>query len=65
MTATFDYKKCTRCGKCYEQCPLDVIALDSEGSPYVKYPDECQLCFICQGECPAKAILVKIPLAFW
>jgi len=65
MTATFDYGKCTRCGTCYNLCPLDVIVKDEAGKPCVKYPDECQLCFICQEECPEKAIHVKIPLAFW
>ena len=66
MTAEFDYEKCTSCKRCYELCPLDIIAWDEEENrPYVKYPDECQLCFICQVECPAKAIKVKIPLAFW
>ncbi len=44
----------------------DIIAWDGEEDrPYVKYPGECQLCFICQVECPAKAVKVKIPLAFW
>jgi NAD-dependent dihydropyrimidine dehydrogenase PreA subunit len=43
-----------------------IIAWDEEDNrPYIKYPDECQLCFICQVEYPAKAIKVKIPLAFW
>lgn len=65
MTATFDYKKCTKCGLCYSNCPLDIIALDNEDNPYVKYPDECQLCFICQTDCPVNAVKVKIPLAFW
>ena len=65
MTATFDYGKCTRCGTCYSLCPLDVIVVGEDGRPSVRYPDECQLCFICQEECPARAIHVKIPLAFW
>ena len=50
------------------ESPLDkyIIAWDEEDNrPYIKYPDECQLCFICQVECPAKAIKVKISLAFW
>jgi NAD-dependent dihydropyrimidine dehydrogenase PreA subunit len=54
-----------RCGTCYSLCPLDVIVKDGDGKPSVRYPDECQLCFICQEECPVKAIHVKIPLAFW
>ncbi len=66
MTAKFDYEKCASCRRCYELCPLDIIAWDEEENrPYAKYPDECQLCFICQTECPSKAIKVKIPLAFW
>jgi NAD-dependent dihydropyrimidine dehydrogenase PreA subunit len=66
MTATFDYEKCTKCRRCYELCPLDIIAWNEEKDvPYVKYPDECQLCFICQVECPSETIHVKIPLAFW
>ena len=64
MTAEFDRERCTGCGRCYELCPLDVIAWE-EGRPFVKYPDECQLCFICQVECPVEAVKVKIPIAFW
>lgn len=65
MTIEFDYEKCTGCKRCYELCPLDIIAWNDEGRPTVKYPDECQLCFICQEECPEKAVKVKVPLAFW
>jgi len=66
MTVKFDYDMCTRCRRCYELCPLDVIAWSEKGDrPYAKYPGECQLCFICQVECPVKAVKVKIPLAFW
>jgi len=65
MTAEFDYEKCTECKICFELCPLDIIAwCEEDYKPYMKYPAECQLCFICQVECPAKAIKVKIPLAF-
>ena len=65
MTAEFNYEKCTKCGICYDLCPLDVISLNEEEEPFVFYPDECQLCFICQVECPSEAVHVKIPLAFW
>ena len=65
MTATFNYDKCIKYKKCYNLCPLDIISWnEKENKPYVKYPNECQVCFICQVECPAKAINVKIPLAF-
>jgi len=26
MTAEFDYEKCNSCRRCYELCPLDIIA---------------------------------------
>lgn len=66
MTAHIDYRQCTGCKKCYEVCPLDVIAWDEEkGKPVVAYPDECQLCFICEVKCPAAAIKVKVPIIFW
>ena len=45
MTVKIDYELCTGCKKCYEVCPLDIIAWDKEESkPYLAYPDECQLC---------------------
>jgi len=51
---------------CHEVCPLDIIAWDDDKNlPYVAYPDECQLCFICQEECPDEAIKVKVPIIFW
>ena len=66
MTAKIDYELCSGCKKCYEVCPLDIIAWDEEKDlPYVAYPDECQLCFICQEECPDEAIEVKVPIIFW
>jgi NAD-dependent dihydropyrimidine dehydrogenase PreA subunit len=66
MTAEFDHEKCTKCRRCHELCPLDIIAWnEEEDKPYVSYPDECQLCFICQVECLVKAVKVKIPPAFW
>lgn len=66
MTAKIDYERCTGCRKCYEVCPLDIIDWDEEKSrPVITYPNECQLCFICQEECPAEAIKVRIPIIFW
>ena len=66
MTSKIDYRLCTGCKICYEVCPLDIIAWDNEKElPYNAYPDECQLCFICQEECPDEAIKVKVPIIFW
>ena len=66
MTAEINYGRCTGCGKCYEVCPLDIMAWDkTKDRPVNAYPRECQLCFICQEECPEDAIEVKIPIIFW
>ncbi len=66
MTVKIDFELCTGCKICYEVCPLDIIAWDEEkDKPYLTYPDECQLCFICQEECPDEAIKVKVPIIFW
>ena len=66
MTVSIDYERCSGCKRCYKLCPLDIIAWDEEkGRPYVAYPDECQLCFICQIECPEKAIEIRVPIIFW
>ena len=66
MSVRFDYKRCTGCKVCYEVCPLDILAWDEKANqPYMAYVEECQLCFICQVECPEDAIKVEIPIAFW
>ena len=66
MSAEINYEQCTGCMICYEVCPLDVMAWDDDKNlPIVAYPDECQLCFICQEECQDDAIEVKVPIIFW
>lgn len=55
-----DADKCTQCGICVEICPLDLIRLDEEGFPYLKY-DECWYCNACVYECPEEAIVLKLP----
>jgi NAD-dependent dihydropyrimidine dehydrogenase PreA subunit len=66
MSVKIAYEHCNGCKKCYKVCPLDIIAWDEEQSkPYLAYPHECQLCFICQEECPEEAIKVEVPIIFW
>ncbi len=64
--------KCTGCGVCAQQCPVESIDLFNERlakckATYVKYPqavpllfsinrDECIGCGICQGVCKAGAV---------
>jgi NAD-dependent dihydropyrimidine dehydrogenase PreA subunit len=39
-----------------DSCPVDVWRKDEQGYPVVTYPDDCQKCFLCQGDCPLGAI---------
>jgi len=66
MIVNVDSKKCIGCRCCYDVCPLDVFVWDKQSKrPVVVYEEECQMCFICQEECPADAVHIRIPIAFW
>ena len=54
----FDYDKCIRCGMCRDVCSCDVIAIDEEKKPYIRYKEECCLCLYCMKDCPAGAITI-------
>jgi len=46
--------KCTTCGACKPECPVDAI---SEGNPkYIIDPDTCISCGACSPACPSEAI---------
>lgn len=56
---TIDYGVCNGCLKCIEACPVDVLRLNPEtGKPLVRYPDDCQVCFFCQDDCPGHCLTV-------
>ena len=58
-----DYRFCSGCGRCYEDCPMDVFGWDEERKmPTVAYPGECRFCLTCEFGCPEIAIDVGIPL---
>jgi len=44
-------KLCIQCGRCHEACPLDAIAQDHDGSPYI-----CYHCGQCVKFCPQGCI---------
>lgn len=49
--------KCTGCGICVESCPMDVLRLDPKKKrAVIAYPEDCQVCHLCQHFCPAGAI---------
>ncbi len=45
-------EKCSRCGKCAENCPAEAIILD----PYPKWVKDCDRCYLCDLYCPEQAI---------
>lgn len=57
-----DKEKCISCGKCAKYCPRDVLRMDDEGHPYMKYRDDCWYCDVCTYICPTEALhLEEIP----
>ena len=50
---------CKGCGLCAAFCPTGVLALDSEGHPYVVAADQCTACHWCDTHCPDLAIVVN------
>jgi NAD-dependent dihydropyrimidine dehydrogenase PreA subunit len=49
---------CTGCGVCVEVCPTDVLRLDAAGTAYAAWLEDCQVCFLCEFDCPWEAIRV-------
>ncbi|KPL03161.1 MAG: 4Fe-4S ferredoxin [candidate division Zixibacteria bacterium SM23_73_2] len=56
--------RCKGCAFCVEYCPKDVLELSDEFNvkgyhpPYVKNPDQCLFCKLCETICPEFAIWV-------
>lgn len=49
---------CTKCNKCVEVCPTDVLDL-SEESPVIARQEDCHTCHQCTLHCPPSAIFVS------
>ncbi|MCK4952746.1 ferredoxin family protein [Candidatus Bathyarchaeota archaeon] len=61
-----DYKLCTGCKACYDECPLDVFGWnEEEDKPIILYPSECWYCGACEIDCPTKAVDVSQSIAQW
>ncbi len=52
---------CKRCGICVAFCPAEVLAQDESGKVYVKDPERCTNCQLCELRCPDFAIHVGLP----
>jgi len=50
---------CKRCGICVAFCPTQALSVDSDGLPYLAYPEKCTLCKLCELRCPDFAIAVR------
>ncbi len=66
-----DYRLCDDCGICYDICPLDVFGIidiyrtrERKSLVYVKYPDDCMCCYLCEIDCHVDAIYVSPTRAF-
>ncbi len=47
---------CKKCGICASFCPTGTLASKLDGTPYVKNPDKCIHCELCDRLCPDFAI---------
>ncbi len=57
-----NYEKCVDCGKCYDICPMDCFGIFA-GKVYVKYPQDCESCFLCNMVCETRACLIDVERA--
>jgi len=53
-----DKEKCTGCGTCVENCPVDVYEIKNEKAVPVN-EDACIACRLCESQCPEGAITIE------
>ena len=49
---------CKGCGICWELCPRNTLDMAKDGKVYIKAPETCTACMICELNCPDYAIVV-------
>jgi len=56
MPAKVNKEKCTGCGTCVEECPVEAIIVDEEAGCAVVDEEECVDCGACEEVCHTEAI---------
>lgn len=62
-----DYDRCSRCGQCIRQCPLNPGAVNWDNDHRANHRKPiydyklCIRCYCCQEICPEQAISIKVP----
>jgi len=50
---------CIGCGTCVSTCPMDVLRMaEKRRRVEIRYPQDCQVCRLCQMYCPVDAITI-------
>ena len=56
-----DNELCDGCEICVDECPTDVLRMNEEtNKAVIQYLRDCQNCFLCERNCPQKAIYVGV-----
>jgi len=56
MSIRIDREKCTRCGRCRDVCPGNLLIAGAAGKTEITEPKDCWGCTACLKECRYQAI---------
>lgn len=59
MPAKVSKEKCTGCGTCVEECPVEAIVINEDEGCAIVNEEECIECGACEEACPREAIKVE------
>jgi NAD-dependent dihydropyrimidine dehydrogenase PreA subunit len=55
----FDLNLCNGCKTCVDACYVDIIHWDNlKNFPVANHPEDCQICRVCEKNCPVNAITI-------
>jgi NAD-dependent dihydropyrimidine dehydrogenase PreA subunit len=55
-----DGDACTACGACADVCFVNAIGWDDDAdAPVLAYPEDCQVCCVCERACPGAALTIE------